>query len=88
MNRAKILSQRGSKDDISAENLTLSQPNLALSESSRRNKLSQVTGAAGLNLSVQYSAPTVAFYNNLYRLDMLVELHVFKCYIQILGSIL
>ena len=41
-----------SKDDIGAENLTLSQPNLALSESS--NKLSQVKGAAGLNPSVQY----------------------------------
>jgi hypothetical protein len=54
MNRAKILGKRDSKDDISAKNLTLSQPNLALSASSRLNKLSQVTEAARLNPSIQY----------------------------------
>jgi hypothetical protein len=50
---AKILVKSGTNDNISAENLTLSQPNLALSKSSRQNQLSQVTEAAGLNPSVQ-----------------------------------
>jgi hypothetical protein len=62
---AKILVKSGTNDDISAENLTLSQPNLALSESSRRNQLSQVTEAAGLNPSVQYlRLPSLRFLND------------------------